>query len=55
MIKLNPYLNFADNAEEAANFYKEALNGEILMQMQSALKNIDNRYCFAANLNRYSN
>ncbi|MBS1668154.1 MAG: VOC family protein [Bacteroidetes bacterium] len=26
-----PYLNFAGNAEEALNFYKEALSGEILM------------------------
>ena len=28
-MKLNPYLNFAGNAEEALNFYKDALNGEI--------------------------
>jgi PhnB protein len=28
-MKLNPYLNFAGNAEEALNFYKEALGGEI--------------------------
>ena len=30
-MKLVPYLNFAGNAEEALNFYKEALGGEILM------------------------
>lgn len=30
-MKLNPYLHFAGNAEEALNFYKEALGGEILM------------------------
>ena len=29
-MKLNPYLNFAGNAEEALNFYKDALGGEIL-------------------------
>jgi PhnB protein len=31
MMKLVPYLNFSGNAEEALNFYKEALGGEILM------------------------
>ena len=30
-MKLNPYLNFNGNAEEAANFYKDALGGEIVM------------------------
>ncbi len=30
-MKLNPYLNFAGNAEEAVNFYKDALGGEVLM------------------------
>lgn len=30
-MKLNPYLHFAGNAEDALNFYKEALGGEILM------------------------
>jgi PhnB protein len=30
-MKLNPYLNFAGNAEEALNFYKEALGGEVIM------------------------
>jgi PhnB protein len=30
-MKLNPYLNFAGNAEEVLNFYKDALNGEIEM------------------------
>jgi PhnB protein len=30
-MKLNPYLNFAGNAEEALNFYKDALGGEIAM------------------------
>jgi PhnB protein len=30
-MKLNPYLNFAGNAEEAVNFYKSALNGEVVM------------------------
>jgi len=30
-MKLNPYLIFAGNAEEALNFYKEALGGEITM------------------------
>ena len=30
-MKLNPYLNFAGNAEEAVNFYKNALGGEVVM------------------------
>ena len=30
-MKLVPYLNFAGNAEEALNFYKDALGGEVLM------------------------
>ncbi|HVM88950.1 MAG TPA: VOC family protein [Puia sp.] len=30
-MKLNPYLNFDGNAEEAINFYKDALGGEIAM------------------------
>jgi PhnB protein len=30
-MKLIPYLNFAGNAEEALNFYKRAIGGEILM------------------------
>jgi PhnB protein len=30
-MKLNPYLNFAGNAEEAVNFYKNALGGEVIM------------------------
>ncbi len=29
-MKLHPYLNFAGNAEEALNFYKDALGGEVL-------------------------
>ncbi len=29
-MKLNPYLNFSGNAEEALNFYKDALGGEIV-------------------------
>ncbi|RFM29616.1 VOC family protein [Deminuibacter soli] len=29
-MKLTPYLHFAGNAEEALNFYKEALGGEII-------------------------
>ena len=29
MIFLNPYLSFTGNCEEALNFYKEALGGEI--------------------------
>jgi PhnB protein len=28
MIKLNPYLNFAGNAEEAFRFYKSVFGGE---------------------------
>lgn len=28
MIKLNPYLNFGDNCEEAFNFYKSVFGGE---------------------------
>ena len=28
-MKLNPYITFAGNAEEALNFYKECLQGEI--------------------------
>ena len=30
-MKLNPYLHFDGNAEEALNFYKNALGGEIIM------------------------
>ena len=30
-MKLNPYLNFAGNAEEAVHFYKNALGGEVVM------------------------
>jgi PhnB protein len=30
-MKLHPYLNFAGNAEEAVNFYKDALGGEVVM------------------------
>lgn len=30
MKKLNPYLNFSGNCREALDFYKEALNGEIV-------------------------
>lgn len=30
-MKLTPYIHFAGNAEEALNFYKEALGGEIAM------------------------
>jgi PhnB protein len=30
-MRLNPYLNFAGNAEEAVNFYKNALGGEAVM------------------------
>ena len=29
-MKLFPYLNFPGNCEEALNFYKEALDGEII-------------------------
>jgi len=31
MMKLVPYLHFAGNAEEALNFYTEALRGEVVM------------------------
>ena len=30
-MKLTPYIHFAGNAEEALNFYKEVLDGEIVM------------------------
>ena len=30
-MKLTPYLHFAGNAEEALNFYKDALGGEVIM------------------------
>src|SRR3984957_11405347 len=30
-MKLSPYLNFAGNAEEAVYFYKNALDGEVVM------------------------
>jgi PhnB protein len=30
-MKLNPYLNFAGNAEEVIEFYKNALDGEVTM------------------------
>ena len=29
-MKLTPYLHFAGNAEEALNFYKDALGGEVI-------------------------
>ena len=29
-MKLTPYIHFAGNAEEALNFYKNAMNGEIV-------------------------
>ena len=29
-MKLNPYIHFAGNAEEALNFYASALNGQVL-------------------------
>ena len=29
-MKLHPYLNFAGSAEEALNFYKDALGGDVL-------------------------
>ena len=29
-MKMTPYIHFAGNAEEALNFYKEALGGEII-------------------------
>jgi PhnB protein len=31
MVKLYPYLNFSGNAQEALDFYKGALNGELIM------------------------
>ncbi|MCM4158922.1 VOC family protein [Antarcticibacterium flavum] len=31
MIKVNPYLNFQGNTEEAFNFYREVFGGEFLM------------------------
>lgn len=34
MIALNPYLNFPGTTEEAINFYKSAIGGEILMTMR---------------------
>lgn len=34
MKHLNPYLSFAGTCEEALNFYKEALNGEIVAIMR---------------------
>src|SRR5437773_12393744 len=30
-MKMNPYLHFEGNAEEALNFYKDVLGGDILM------------------------
>ena len=33
-MKLNPYLAFNGNCEDAINFYKDALDGEILMMMR---------------------
>lgn len=30
-MKLNPYLNFQGNCEEVINFYKDVLDGEIVM------------------------
>ena len=30
-MQLNPYLHFSGNAEEALNFYKDALGGEVVM------------------------
>ena len=34
MIAINPYLNFPGTTEEAINFYKSAIGGEILMTMR---------------------
>ena len=34
MAKLNPYLTFKDNAEEAFNFYKSVFGGEFVMIMR---------------------
>jgi len=34
MSKMNPYLNFAGNTEEAFNFYKSIFGGEFLMVMR---------------------
>lgn len=34
MIKLNPYLNFNGNTEEAFNFYKSVFGGEFSMVMR---------------------
>ena len=34
MIKLNPYLNFAGNTEEAFNFYKSVFGGEFATVMR---------------------
>ena len=33
-MRLNPYLNFAGNAEEALNFYKNALSGNVIAIMR---------------------
>lgn len=33
-MKLNPYLNFNGNCEEAIHFYKDILDGEIVMLMR---------------------
>jgi len=34
MVKMNPYLNFNGNAEEALNFYKSVLGGEFTAVMR---------------------
>lgn len=32
MAQINPYINFEGNCREAMNFYKECLDGELMMQ-----------------------
>lgn len=46
MKRINPYLNFAGNCREAINFYKDALQGEIVSVQTYAEANyqMDSKY-----------
>lgn len=40
-MKLNPYLNFAGNAEEAFRFYQSVFGGELFLQRMSEIPGMD--------------
>lgn len=41
-MKLNPYLNFAGNAEEAFRFYQSIFGGELFIQRMSEVPGMEN-------------